>query len=91
MAEWLGSRASLRWPRVGSRARTWHSSSGHGGAVSCMAQQEGPAAGMYNCVVGDFEERRKKREDWQWMLTQVPIFNKKKKILHIHKFTTILS
>ena len=41
----------------------------------------GHTTGMYNYVVGGFEEKKekdKKKEAWQQLLAQVPIFKKKK-------------
>ena len=41
-----------------------------------MPQLEGPTTRIYNCVLGAFGKKKKKREeDWQQMLAQVPIFN----------------
>ena len=45
-----------------------------------MAQPEGPTTRIYNYVLGDFGEKKKKKKDWQQMLGQAPILKKKKKI-----------
>ena len=44
-----------------------------------MPQIEGPTTKIYN-VLGGFGEKkqRKKKEDWQQLLAQVPIFKKKR-------------
>ena len=44
-----------------------------------MAQPEGPTTRIYNYVLGGFEEKKKKKKDWQEMSAQVPIFKKAKK------------
>ena len=43
-----------------------------------MPQLEGPTTRIYNYVLGGFGEKKKKKEGWQQMLAQVPIFKKKK-------------
>ena len=45
--------------------------------ASHIAEPEGPATRIYNYVLGGFGEKKKK-EDWQQMLAQVPIFKEKK-------------
>ena len=85
VAEWLSSLfhfGSPRFRRFGSRVRTWNSSSGHAETASHMPQLEGPTTKIYNCVLGEFGEKKqkKKEEDWQQLSAQVPIF---KKILKI--------
>ena len=52
------------------------------GAVH-VAQLEGPTARIHNYVLGALG--RRKKEDWQWMLARVPIFNKKNKVIKINK------
>ena len=56
---------------------------GHGEAVSHVAQPEGPTTRINNCILRDLGEKNKKKknEDWEQMLAQVPIFKKKK--IHI--------
>ena len=65
--------------QFGSWMRTWHHSSSHAEVASHIAQPEGPATRIYNCVLGDFGEKRKKRkkEDWQHKLAQVPKLRKR--------------
>ena len=82
--------------RFGSRAQTWHCSRGHAEAEYHMPQPEGPTARLYNYVLGHFEEKQKKKEkkeDWQQMLVQVPIFKKKrinsKSFFHAYRKTKI--
>ena len=68
--------------RFGSWAWTWHHSSGHTGVASHVPQLEGPTTKRYNHVLGGFREkksRKEKKEDWQQLLAQVPIFKKNKK------------
>ena len=83
MAECLSSHAPLQWPRVsqfGSRAWTRHPSLGHAEVASHTPQPEGPTTKIYNYVLGGFgEKKEKKREEWQQLLAQVPIFKKKKR------------
>ena len=44
-----------------------------------MPQLEGPTTKIYNYVLGGFgEKKQKKKEDWQQLLAQVPIFKKKR-------------
>ena len=46
-----------------------------------MPQLEGPTTKIYNYVLGEFGEKKagkKKKEDWQQLLAQVPIFKKKR-------------
>ena len=46
---------------------------------SHIAEPEGPTTRIYNYVLGGFGERKKKKkEDWQRVLAQVPVFKKKK-------------
>ena len=52
-----------------------------------MPQLEGPTTKIYNYVLGGFGEKVKnkkeeedKKEDWQQMLAQVPIFKEKSSI-----------
>ena len=61
--------------------RTWHPSSAHVEAVSHMPQLEGPAAKIYNYVLGGIwgDKAEIKKKDWQQLLAQVPILGKKKK------------
>ena len=48
-------------------------------AASHIAQPEALTTKIYNYILGGFGERKKeKKEDWQQMLAQVPIFKKKK-------------
>ena len=49
-----------------------------------MPQLEGPTTRIYNCVLGGSGEKKqkKKKEDWQHLLAQVPIFKKKLKSDH---------
>ena len=46
-----------------------------------MPQLEGLTTKIYNYVLGGFGEKKqeKKKEDWQQLLAQVPIFKKKSK------------
>ena len=45
--------------------------------ASHIAKPEGPTARIYNYVLVDFGEKKKKtEEDWQQMLARVPIFKK---------------
>ena len=80
MAEWLSSCALLQQPRVSLvriLGRTWHHSSGHIEAASHVPQLEGPTTKIYNYVLGKFggkKAERNKKEDWQQLLAQVPIF-----------------
>ena len=47
------------------------------GSVPHIAQLEGPTTRIHNYVLGCFGEKEKlKKEDWQQMLAQVPIFKK---------------
>ena len=40
-----------------------------------IAQPEALTTRIFDCVLGDFGEKKKgKKEDWQQMLAQVPIF-----------------
>ena len=61
-----------------SQALTRHCSSGHAEVVSHIAQPEALTTRIYNYVLGSFGEKKekKKKEDWQQMLAQVPIFKK---------------
>ena len=82
MAEWLSLPAPLWWPRVRILAWTWHRSSGRIEAASHIPQLEEPATKIYNCVRGCWGDKaEKKKKDWQQLLAQVPIFNKKKEPL----------
>ena len=49
--------------------------------VSHIAEPERPTTRMYNYVLGGIREKKKKRkkEDWQQILPQVPVFKKQKK------------
>ena len=67
----------FRW--FGSWAQTWHHSSGHGEVASHIGQPEALTTRIYNYILGGFGEKKEKRKDWQRMLAQVPIFNKKEK------------
>ena len=62
-----------------SWAQTRHRSSGHAEAASHMPQLEGPTTEIYNYVLGGFGEKKQKekKENWQQLLAQVPIFKKK--------------
>ena len=64
----------------GSWAWTWHRLSGHAEAASHVPQLEGPTTEIYNYVLVGFGEKKqgKKKEDWQQLLAQVPIFKKTK-------------
>ena len=44
--------------------------------------QLGPTTKIYNYVLGGFGEKKRKikKEDWQQLLAQVPIFKKKRKV-----------
>ena len=44
--------------------------------ASHIEEPEGPTTRIYNYALGGFGEKKKK-EDWQQMLAQVPIFKKK--------------
>ena len=46
-----------------------------------MPELGGPTTKIYSYVLGRFGEKKQKRkkEDWQQLLAQVPIFKKKKK------------
>ena len=50
-----------------------------------MPQPETLTAGIYNYVLGDFGEKKKKKEDWQQTIAQVPIFKKNNNFLKIFK------
>ena len=50
----------FRWFR--SWARTWHHSSSHGEVAFHIAQLEGPATRIYNCILGSFGEKKKKKK-----------------------------
>ena len=81
MAEWLSSHAALRRPRV-SPVRILGTDMAllirHAEAASHMPQLEGPATKVYNYILGGFgEKKQEKKDDWQQLLTQVPIFKKK--------------
>ena len=69
--------------QFGSWARTWQCWSGHAEAVSHMPQLEGPQlkyATMYWGNLGrKSREKEEEEEDWQQLLAQVPIFEKKRK------------
>ena len=58
---------------------TWHSSSSHAEAVSHIPQLEGPTTKNTQLCTGGLwgAEEEEKKEDWQQMLAQVPIFKKK--------------
>ena len=66
-----------------SRVQTRHHSSGHAEVTSHIAHPEALTSGIYNYVRGVFGEKKgKKKEDWQQMLAQVPVFLKKKSLLY---------
>ena len=47
-----------------------------------MSQPEGPTTKIYNYVLvglGEKKAEERKKEDWQQLLAQVPIFKKKKR------------
>ena len=45
-----------------------------------MPQLEGPTTKICNYVWGRFGEiKQRKKKDWQWLLAQVPIFERKKR------------
>ena len=51
--------------------------SGLAEAASHMPQPEGPTARIYNYALGSFgEKKEEKKEDWQQMLAEMPIFTK---------------
>ena len=67
LAKWLTSHALL-WRSPGfqwfrSWAQTWHCSSGHTETVSHIAQWEALTTTIYNCVLGGFGGKRKKKEE----------------------------
>ena len=65
MAQWLSSHAPLQWPRVlpvQILGADMHHSSGHAEVASHIAQPEGPTARIYNYVLGDFGEEKKKEK-----------------------------
>ena len=68
--------------RFGCWEQTWDRLSGHVEEASHMPQLEGPTTNkIYNYVPGGFGEKKaekKRKEDWQQLLAQVPIFKKKK-------------
>ena len=80
MGEWLSSRSLLQWPRVllGHRQGSIHQAM-LSEAASHITQPEALTARIYNYVLGGFGEKKEKRkkEDWQQMLAQMPIFKKK--------------
>ena len=79
VAKWLCSHTPLQWHRV-SLTQTLGSDLIHAEAESHIAQLEGSTTRIYNYVLGDFGEKKEKKEaaeDWQQMLAQVPIFKKK--------------
>ena len=89
VAEWLSSYTLLWRPRV-SLVRipgwTWHPSSDHVEVASHILQLEGPATKTYNYIVGGFGEKKqkeKKKEHWQQLLAQVPIFKRKMDLIFI--------
>ena len=87
VAEWLSLGLHLggpRFRRFRSWAQTWHRSSGHAEAASHMPRLEGATTKIYNYVLGAFGEKKqeKKKEDWQLLLAQVPIF----KTMYIYFF-----
>ena len=56
-----------------------------------MPQQEGSTTRIYNYVMGGFgEKKQEEKKDWQQLLAQVPIFNKKQRTNKTQK-TRILS
>ena len=64
----------------GSWVWTWHCSLGHAEGASHTAwhKPEAPTTRIYNYVLGDFGEKnlKRKKEDWQQLLAQVPNFKK---------------
>ena len=69
--------ASFGFHQFPSWARTWHHSSGHAEVVSHMPQLEGPQLKYAAMYWGDLGSKsRKKKENWQQLLAQVPIFKK---------------
>ena len=64
LSEWLSSCALLLQPRVSRRSRswaqTWPRSSSHARVASHIAELEGPTTRIYNYVLGDFVEKKKK-------------------------------
>ena len=81
MAQWLSLDTQLRWPRASLAGILGmeYCSSSHAEAESHTAEPEGPTTRIYNHVLGALGRRRKKEEDWQELLAQVPIFKKKKR------------
>ena len=73
--------ASLQRPGVSLvwiLAQTQHCLSGHAEVVSHIAQPEALTTGIRIYVPGCFgEKRRRKKEDWQQILSQVTIFKNK--------------
>ena len=68
--------------RFGSWARTWHRSSRHAEAASHIAQLGGATTKNIQLCTGGLAGEKaggEKKEDWQQLLAQVPIFKKKKK------------
>ena len=46
-------------------------------AASHVTEPEGPTTRLYNYVLGGFEEKKKKKEDWQQTLAQGQSLKKK--------------
>ena len=46
--------------------------------ASHIAEPEGPTTRIYNYALRGFGAKKKRKEDWQQMLAQLPIFKKKK-------------
>ena len=82
---------AVKFTRSASAAQGFAGSDpGLGHGTACQAtlrwhppEPEGPTTRICNYVLGGFrekEKKRKKKEDWQQMLAQVPILKKEKKI-----------
>uniref|UniRef100_A0A8C4KU01 Tubulin-specific chaperone E n=1 Tax=Equus asinus TaxID=9793 RepID=A0A8C4KU01_EQUAS len=54
------SGSGFRWFR--SWVQTWHHSSSHAEVTSHVAKPEGPTIGIYNHVLGEFGEKKKKKK-----------------------------
>ena len=81
MAKWLRSGALLWWPGVSDPGRR------HGAAHQAMLRRHATwhnqrhsqleYTTMYGGLLGEEEEEKEKKEDWQHLLAQVPILKKK--------------
>ena len=77
VARWLSSHTPLWQPRV---SPVWILGTELAplvkpcGAASHKTEPEGPTTRIYNCVLGAFGAKKEKKEDWQQMFSQVPIF-----------------